>query len=167
MNSMGSLSTIAVFRWILTSEKVTHWTNCTASMLYKTWGVLATKTWYIYSQLWLNLYYELCVSEVQSLKWPAVGGGSIPPEICEVERRRLKQDTYKQLGGVDLKVGGGQRSHSLGHFFPAQKRFVCLKEAPKQTLCSLLTSGMLDVASNSMLKTSYTISGTLVADKRK
>ena len=37
-------------------------------------------------------------------------------------------------------VAGVQRSHSLGDIFTAQKPFVCLKE----TLCSLLTSNMLD-----------------------
>ena len=63
----------------------------------------------------------------------------------------------RRVGG---RVGGGRRSHSLGDFFAAQKPFVCLKEAPKQTLCSLLTSDMLDIASNSVLKTSFTISGT-------
>ena len=51
------------------------------------------------------------------------------------------------LGG-----GGGRRSHPLGDFFAAQQPLVCLQEAPKQTLCSLLTSGMLDIASNSVLK---------------
>ena len=63
--------------------------------------------------------------------------------------------------------GGGRRSHSLGNFFAAQKTFVSLKKAPKQTLCSLPTSDLLDIASNAMLKTSCTISGTLVADTRK
>ena len=63
--------------------------------------------------------------------------------------------------------GGGRRSHSLGYFFATQKPFVCLKEAPKQTSCSLLTSDMLDIASNSVLKTSCTISDTSVADTRK
>ena len=63
--------------------------------------------------------------------------------------------------------GGGQRSHSLGDFFDAQKAFVCIKKAPKQTLCSLPTSDMLDIASKSMVKTSCTISGTSVADTMK
>ena len=58
-------------------------------------------------------------------------------------------------------------AHSLGDFFATQKPFVCLKEAPKQTLCSLLTSDMLDIASNSVLKTSCTISDTSGADTRK
>ena len=53
------------------------------------------------------------------------------------------------------------------YFFTAQQPFVSLQEAPKQTLCSLLTSDMLDIASNSMLKTSCTVSGTSVADTRK
>ena len=66
--------------------------------------------------------------------------------------------TLVTLGGGG--GGAGRRSHFLGDFFAAQKPFVCLKEAPKQTLCSLLTSDMLDIASNSMLKTSCTISGT-------
>ena len=73
--------------------------------------------------------------------------------------------TFSALGGV----GGRRRSgsHSLGDFFAAQKAFVCLKKAPKQTLCSLPTSDMLDIASKSMVKTSCTISGTSVADTRK
>ena len=51
--------------------------------------------------------------------------------------------------------GGGVRWSEvtlLRCFFAAQKPFVCLKEAPKQTLRSLLTSDMLDIASNSVLK---------------
>ena len=40
---------------------------------------------------------------------------------------------------------GGRRSHSLRDFFAAQKPFVCFKEAPKQTLCSLWTLDMLDI----------------------
>ena len=60
-------------------------------------------------------------------------------------------------------LGGGQRSHFLGDFVAAQKSFVCLQEAPKQTMCSLLTSHMLDIASNSVVKTS----GTSVADGRQ
>ena len=66
--------------------------------------------------------------------------------------------TFSALGW-----GGGQRSHSLGDFFATPKPFVCLKKAPKHTLCSLLTSDMLDIARNSILKTSCTISGTSVA----
>ena len=57
--------------------------------------------------------------------------------------------TFSALGGVG--EGGGRRSHSLGDFFAAQKTFVSLKNAPKQTLCSLPISHMLDIASNSML----------------
>ena len=49
-------------------------------------------------------------------------------------------------------LGGGWRSQSLGAYIYAQKLFVCLKEAPKQPLCSLLTLDMLDIASNSGLK---------------
>ena len=62
-----------------------------------------------------------------------------------------------------LKSGGGgccQRSHFLGDILAAQKCFVRLNEVPRQTLCSLLTSDMLYIASNSMSKTSCTISGT-------
>ena len=44
-----------------------------------------------------------------------------------------------------------QRSHSLGDVFAAQKPFVRIQEAPKPTLCSLLTSGMLDMLSHSVL----------------
>ena len=69
--------------------------------------------------------------------------------------------TFSALGG------GVQRSHSLDDFFAAQKTFVSLEKAPKQALCSLPISHMLDFASNSMLKTSCTISGTSVADTRK
>ena len=54
---------------------------------------------------------------------------------------------------------GGWRSHSLGDFFAAQKSFGSFKKALQQTLCSLRTSHMLDIASNSMLKNSCTISG--------
>ena len=71
--------------------------------------------------------------------------------------------TFSTLGGE----GGEWRSHFLGDFFAAQKLFVCLQEAANQTLCSLLTSDMLDIANNSMLKTSCTISGTSVADTKK
>ena len=74
--------------------------------------------------------------------------------------------TFSALGGGG-GVGGGRRSHSLGDFLATQKPFVCLKEAPKQTLCSLLASEMLDIASNSVLRTSCAISGTSVADTRK
>ena len=44
-----------------------------------------------------------------------------------------------------MGVVGGQRLHSLGEFFATQKPLVCLKEAPKQTWCSLLTLDMLDI----------------------
>ena len=71
--------------------------------------------------------------------------------------------TFSALGGG----GGGWRSHSLGDFVGAQKTFVVLKKAPKQTICSLPTSDMLDIASNSMFKTSCTVSGTSEADTRK
>ena len=42
----------------------------------------------------------------------------------------------------NLRGGGGLRSHSLGDVSDAQEPYVCLKEAPKQTLCSLLSSDM-------------------------
>ena len=76
-----------------------------------------------------------------------------------------KCDLFCTRGGV----GGGRQSECtlLRWFFGAQKTFVSLKKAPKQTVCSLPTSDMLDIASNSMFKTSYTISGTSVADTRK
>ena len=49
-------------------------------------------------------------------------------------------------------MGGGRgRTHSLGDFFAAQNPFVFLKEAPKLTLCLLLTSDLQDIASNSVL----------------
>ena len=69
--------------------------------------------------------------------------------------------TFSALGG-----GGSRRSHSLGEFVAAEKPFVNLKEAPKQTLCSLLTSDMLDMASISMFKISCTISGASVGVSR-
>ena len=77
--------------------------------------------------------------------------------------------TFSALGVGGVGGGGGQRSHSLGDFFATQKPFVCLKEAPKLTLCSLQlqTSDMLDIANNSVLKTSCTIYDTSVADTRK
>ena len=58
---------------------------------------------------------------------------------------RGKCDIFRTGGG------GGQRSHSLGDFFAAQKTFVSLKKAPK-TLCSLPTSDMLDITSNTHFK---------------
>ena len=70
---------------------------------------------------------------------------------------------FSHKGGRGL----GQSSQSLGDFVAAQKPFVCLQEAQKQTLCSLLTSDMLDIASNSVVKTSCTNSGTSVADTRQ
>ena len=55
-------------------------------------------------------------------------------------------------GGGGVGGGGSRRSHSLGGFWLLKKLFVCLEEAPKQTFCSLLTSDILDIASNSLLK---------------
>ena len=76
--------------------------------------------------------------------------------------------TFSPLRGVGWGAGGGgRRSTSLGDFVAAQKHFVCLQEAPKQTLCSLLTSDMLDIASNSLVKTSCTYFSTPVADRRQ
>ena len=50
-----------------------------------------------------------------------------------------------------LRGGGvGWRSQSLGGFVAAQKPFVYLKEAQKQSLGSLLTSDMLDISSISV-----------------
>ena len=48
--------------------------------------------------------------------------------------------------------------------FTAQNLFVNLKEAPKQTLCSLQASDMLHIASWPMLKTSCTVSSTSVVE---
>ena len=67
-------------------------------------------------------------------------------------------------GGVVVVVGGHT---SICDFFTAQKLFISLKEVPKQALCSLLTSDMLDIASNSTLKPSCIVSGTSVAGTRK
>ena len=61
----------------------------------------------------------------------------------------------KNGGKCDLfrtRVGEGRRSLYLGDFFAAQKTFVSLKKAPKQTLCSLPTSDMLDITSNTHIK---------------
>ena len=68
--------------------------------------------------------------------------------------------TFSALGGVG--GWGGRRAHSLGDFVAAQKPFVCLWEVPKKTLYSLLTSDMLDIASNSIIKTGCTIAGNSV-----
>ena len=73
------------------------------------------------------------------------------------QQKRKESVTFPALGG---KVGGGQGSHSLSDFLAAQKAFVSLMKAPKQTLGSLPASDKLDLASNSMSKTSCTISGT-------
>ena len=48
-----------------------------------------------------------------------------------------------------------------------QPTFVSLKEAPKQTLCSLLTSDMLDNVSNSIIKTSCTVSEREAIKKKR
>ena len=52
-------------------------------------------------------------------------------------------------GGGGLEGWGGRQSKvtHLRRFLAAQKFFACLKEAPKQMLCSLLTSDMLAVLS--------------------
>ena len=68
---------------------------------------------------------------------------------------------------VKGRVKKTEESVTLVMFFATQKPFVCLQEAPKQTLCSLLTSDMLDIASNSVLKASCAISDTSVVDTRK
>ena len=60
-----------------------------------------------------------------------------------------------------FEICDGWRSHSLDDFFAAQNVFGSLKKAPKQTLCSLPTSDMLDIANKSI------ISGASVADTRK
>ena len=84
----------------------------------------------------------------------------------KTETKKGQNVTFFRLkGGYQGGGGNGRRSHFLGDFFVAtQKPFVCLKEVPKQTLCSLLTSDMLDIASNSVLKTSCQLS---VADTIK
>ena len=83
------------------------------------------------------------------------------PELVESRQTKLHQQLTQNTpkGRVKessifsiLRGGGGRRSHSLGDFFTAQKSFVCLKEALKQTLCSLLTSDMLDIARNCHVK---------------
>ena len=47
----------------------------------------------------------------------------------------------------------------IRRFFTAQNPLVCLQKALQHTLCSLLTSDMLDMENNSMLKTTCTIFG--------
>ena len=66
-----------------------------------------------------------------------------------------------------VATASGQRSHFLMWFFTAPKPFVSLQETPKLTFYLLLASDMLDIASNSMLKTSCTVSCTSVAGTRK
>ena len=58
-------------------------------------------------------------------------------DSCGLENKKT-QDNMTTWGGSDVLA--------------AQKAFLCLKEASKQTLWSLLASDMLDIASNSMLK---------------
>ena len=62
----------------------------------------------------------------------------------------------KKDDSVTFSAGGGS------DFFAALRPFVCLKKAPKQTLLSPLTSQMLGIATNFMLKTSFTIPSTSV-----
>ena len=52
-------------------------------------------------------------------------------------------------------------------FFTGQKPFVSPQEDPKRTLCSLLTLDRLCIVSDSMPKTSRTVSGSLVSGTRK
>ena len=66
-----------------------------------------------------------------------------------------------------ISIGPKQSNYRPSPNIMCHKSFACLKEAPKKTLWSLLTSDMLYIASNSILKTSCTTSGTLVTDKRK
>ena len=77
-------------------------------------------------------------------------------------RVNKKCDLFHTRGG-----GGGRRSNSLGDFVAAQNLFVCLQEAQKQTLCSLLSSDMLDIASNFVVKSSCSNSDTSIADTRQ
>ena len=67
------------------------------------------------------------------------------------------------------KWGGGARSPKFLKimFLLHKKLFAIINETPKQTLCSLLASDMLDIVSDSMLKTSCTVSGTSVTKTRK
>ena len=87
--------------------------------------------------------------------------------LREGSKKEEESVTFSALGRRVGGGGGSPKSHSLGDFFAAQKTFLSLKKAPKLTLCSLLTSDMLDIASSSMLKISCIISGTSVADTRK
>ena len=74
------------------------------------------------------------------------------PDMTRVSKGRVKNPkesvTFSALGAGD----GGRRSHSLDEFCAAQNPFLCPMEAPKQTLYSLLTSDMPDIAGNSVLK---------------
>ena len=56
----------------------------------------------------------------------------------------MESVTFSALGS---KGGGTAVGGHTPDFFAAQKFFVWLMEAPQQTLCLLLASGMLDIAS--------------------
>ena len=76
-----------------------------------------------------------------------------------------------QCRGVRGEWGSGEAEvgdhTSLGDFFITQKPLVSLQGAKNQTLYSLLTSDMLDIPSNSIIKSSCTLSGTSGAGTRK
>ena len=65
-------------------------------------------------------------------------------------RFEFRKVIKRRLDSNDLRIW----DLNLGIFFAAQKPFVFLKEAPTQTLCSLLTSDLLDIASISVVKPS-------------
>ena len=81
---------------------------------------------------------------------------------CPYLARPLREGVLETEESLTTTFPGGAPK---SHFFLLIKN--PLYEAPKQTLCSLLTSDMLDMASNSMLNTSLNISSTSVADTRK
>ena len=51
----------------------------------------------------------------------------------------------RQVSRYHMCIKGRGGGEAVGYCFAAQKPFVCLEEAQKQTLCSLLTSDMLDI----------------------
>ena len=57
-------------------------------------------------------------------------------------KKTNENETFPALGGGDVgRGGGGQRSHSLGDFFAAQKTFVSLNPNGPELLESLKLRG--------------------------
>ena len=96
------------------------------------------------------------------------------PKFC-AEKRQFCRDMclcvpvwkvwpFPYYGGSQGAAVGG---HTLEVIFLLLQSPVCHREGPKQTMCSLLTSDMLNNVSSSVSKTSCTILGTSVAGTRK